>query len=161
MSQSSNLDIFDQKIISELVSDGRLSWRELSEKIGLSLSPTIRRIRRLEEIGIIKGYYASIDQGRLRDKIGVFITVALERQVKNVLIEFERRVRAVPEVIGGYQISGGSDYLLHAAVEDLSHFQTLLDDLTAIDGVSRIQSNFIVKTFVQRQPQTVLEATNS
>lgn len=153
MSQLGSLDTFDQKIIRELVSDGRLSWRELAEKIGLSLSPTIRRVRRLEELGVIKGYYAAINPGSLRDTIGVFITVALERQVKNALIEFERRVRAVPEVIGGYQISGGSDYLIHATVEDLAHFQALLDDLTAIDGVSRIQSNFIVKTFVQRQPQ--------
>jgi len=152
LSQLGDLDTFDQKILSELASDGRLSWRDLAEKIGLSLSPTIRRVRRLEELGIIKGYYAAIDQGRLRDAIGVFITVALERQVKNALVEFERRVRAVPEVVGGYQISGASDYLIHAMVEDLPHYQTLLDNLTAIEGVSRIQSNFVVKTFIQRLP---------
>jgi DNA-binding Lrp family transcriptional regulator len=151
MTQAGNLDAFDQKILSALAADGRLSWRELAEKIGLSLSPTIRRVRRLEELGIIKGYYAAIDQGRLHAAIGVFITVALERQVKNALVEFESRVRSIPEVVGGYQISGGSDYLIHAMVEDLPHFQTLLDSLTAIDGVSRIQSNFVVKTFIQRQ----------
>ena len=157
MSHFEQLDIFDLKILKELGADGRLSWRELADKIGLSLSPTIRRIRRLEGAGIIKGYHASIDQGHLRDTIGVFTTVGLEKQARSSFEQFELTVRSMPEVIGGYQISGGSDYLVHAMVEGLPHYQKLLNKLSGLDGVARIQSNFVVKTFVQRHTSTPFE----
>ncbi|WP_420963589.1 Lrp/AsnC family transcriptional regulator [Brucella sp. IR073] len=151
MSHASDLDKFDQRILSELASDGRMSWRDLAAKIGLSLSPTIRRVRRLEAMGIIKGYFAAVDQARLNGAIGVFITVTLERQVRNMLADFEASICLMPEVVGAYQISGSSDYLIHAMVEDLPHYQTLLDSITAVEGVAKIQSNFVVKAFVQRK----------
>lgn len=150
MSRQDALDTFDQKILAHLFSDARVSWRDLADKIGLSLSPTIRRVRRLEEAGIIKGYYAAIDPGRSGATVAVFITVALEHQVKNVLASFEQTMGAFTEVVGGYQISGGADYLIHAVVESLDDYQQLLDKLTAVPGVSKIQSHFVVKTFVER-----------
>ncbi|TCR80868.1 Lrp/AsnC family transcriptional regulator [Rhizobium sp. BK376] len=150
MLHTTDLDVFDQKIISELTANGRLSWRDLAEKIGLSLSPTIRRVRRLEQSGIIRGYYAAVDQSRLQGAIGVFIHVALEHQVREALALFERSVEGIAEIVGGYQITGSSDYLIHAMVRDLPHYQKLLDSLTSVEGVSKIQSNFVVKTFVHR-----------
>lgn len=158
MSGIQELDTFDQKILGELASDARMSWRDLSEKIGLSLSPTIRRVRRLEEIGVIRGYHAAIDHNRHRVAIGVFVTVALEHQVRNALALFEQSIRAMPEVTGGYQISGNSDYLIHAEVGDLTHYQAFLDKLSAVEGVSKIQSNFVVKTVVQRPPSPAASA---
>ena len=87
---------------------------------------------------------------KLLGTIGVFISVTLERQTKDVLATFEDHVSSVPAVVGGYQTSGSSDYLLHAMVHDLPHYQELLDFLTTVPGVARIQSNFAIKTFVRR-----------
>lgn len=144
------LDSFDRKILSILGEDGRISWRDLAAKIGLSFSPTLRRVRLLEESGTIRSYTAVLDESRLLGTIGVFISVTLERQTKDVLIAFEEKVSSVPEVVGGYQTSGSSDYLLHAMVRDLPHYQELLDFLTTVPGVARIQSNFAIKTFIRR-----------
>ncbi len=144
------LDGFDRKILSILGEDGRISWRDLAGRIGLSFSPTLRRVRQLEESGTIRGYAAVLDETKLLGTIGVFVSVTLERQTKDVLIAFEDHVSSVPEVVGGYQTSGSSDYLLHAVVRDLPHYQQLLDYLTTVPGVARIQSNFAIKTFVRR-----------
>ena len=145
-----DLDGFDRKILKVLTLEGRISWRDLAARIGLSFSPTLRRVRRLEENGTIRGYTAVLDEGRLLGTIGVFVSVTLERQVKDALLAFEQKVTDIPEVVGGFQVSGSSDYLIHAMVRDLAHYQELLDFLTTVPGVARIQSNFVVKTFVRR-----------
>jgi Lrp/AsnC family transcriptional regulator, leucine-responsive regulatory protein len=144
------LDAFDLKIIQALTENGRISWRDLAAQIGLSFSPTLRRVRRLEEDEVIQGYSVRVDESRLMGAMGVFISVTLERQVKDVLSKFEAIVAALPEIIGGFLISGSHDYMLHGAVRDLDHYQKLLDCLTTIPGVARIQSSFVVKTFVRR-----------
>lgn len=145
-----DLDSFDQKILHVLGDDGRISWRDLASRIGLSFTPTLRRVRKLEEEGIIRGYTAVFDENRLLGTMGVFISVTLERQIKDALTAFEHSVASMPEVVGGYQTSGSSDYLIHAMVRDLPHYQQLLDFLTTVPGVARIQSNFAIKTFVRR-----------
>lgn len=144
------LDSFDQKILHALSEDGRISWRDLASRIGLSLTPTLRRVRKLEDAQIIRGYTAVFDENRLLGTMGVFISVTLERQIKDVLTTFEHSVASMPEVVGGYQTSGNTDYLIHAMVRDLPHYQQLLDFLTTVPGVARIQSNFAIKTFVRR-----------
>ncbi|GGF55300.1 AsnC family transcriptional regulator [Azorhizobium oxalatiphilum] len=155
--QDRELDAFDLKILDELSKDGRVSWRDLADRIGLSFSPTLRRVRRLEEEGTIRGYTASIDEKRVLGSVQVFISVTLERQVKEILTRFEAKVEGMPEVIGGFLISGSSDYLLHAVVRDLAHYQAMLDQLTTIDGVARIQSNFAVKSFIRRSAPLIRE----
>jgi len=148
--QMRELDSFDRKILSILGEDGRISWRDLAARIGLSFSPTLRRVRQLEENGTIRGYAAVLDESKLLGTIGIFISVTLERQTKDVLATFEEHVSSVAAVVGGYQTSGSSDYLLHAMVRDLPHYQELLDFLTTVPGVARIQSNFAIKTFIRR-----------
>lgn len=150
MALMQELDSFDRKILKILGEDGRISWRDLAVRIGLSFSPTLRRVRKLEEQGIVRGYAAVFDESRLMGTMGVFISVTLERQNKQSLVAFEHSVALIPEVVGGYQTSGISDYLIHAMVRDLPHYQQLLDFLTMVPGVARIQSNFAVKTFVRR-----------
>ena len=145
-----DLDTFDRKILAILSEDGRVSWRDLASRIGLSFSPTLRRVRKLEDSGTIRGYTAVFDETRLLGTMGVFVSVTLERQIKDALMTFEEKVASIPEVIGGYQTSGSSDYLIHAMVRDLPHYQQLLDFLTTVPGVARIQSNFAIKTFVRR-----------
>lgn len=150
MNPMQELDGYDRKIIAALIRDGRLSWRELAEEIGLSLTPTLRRVRRLEDSGIIKGYAARVDERRLLGAMTVFVSVTLERHLDEVLSGFEEMVSALPEVMGGFMMTGGADYLLHVIVRDLDHYQELLTVLTKTRGVAHIRSSFALKTFVRR-----------
>lgn len=156
MNTSVVLDEFDVRILAKLSEDGRITWRDLAAKIGLSLTPTLRRVRILEEAGYIKGYHARLDEERLIGSMIVFISVTLERQVRNSLSQFEELAADQPEIMSGFLMTGGSDYLLRAVVRDLDHYRELLDSLTKIDGVAHIQSSFALKTFVDR-PGPVLE----
>lgn len=127
-----------------------MSWRELADEIGLSLTPTLRRVRRLEERGLIEGYTAILNERRILGAMTVFISVTLERQVEDVLRGFEEKILGLREVVGGFLMTGGSDYLLHAIVRDLDAYQLLLTELTKTPGVAHIQSSFALKTFVRR-----------
>jgi DNA-binding Lrp family transcriptional regulator len=150
MSLPDNLDRYDLRILHRLTEDGRITWRDLAEEIGLSMTPTIRRVRLLEEAGYITGYSARLDEGRLAGTMIVFISVTLERQVREALDVFETRVADLPEVMSGFLMTGGADYLLRAVVRNLDHYRDLLESLTQIPGVAHIQSSFALKSFVNR-----------
>ncbi|MFM9898021.1 Lrp/AsnC family transcriptional regulator [Sphingorhabdus sp.] len=144
------LDLYDRKILRKLAEDGRITWRELAETIGLSLTPTLRRVRMLEASGMISGYHAHLDEERLAGSMTVFISVTLERQVRDVLENFEDHVAKLPEVMSGFLMTGGSDYLLRAVVRNLAHYRDLLNNLTIVEGVAHIQSSFALKAFVNK-----------
>lgn len=139
------LDSYDTKILETLRAEGRITWRDLAERIGLSLTPTLRRVRRLEEDGVIVSYGARLDRSRIDGSVTVFITVTMERQVEEILNSFESAIIVMPEIVSAYLTSGTSDYLLHATVRDLEHYRGLLAQLTRITGVAHIQSSFGVK----------------
>lgn len=145
MTKAADIDDHDVRILNALSEDGRISWRDLSDRIGLSLTPTLRRVRRLEEIGIIKGYSARLDRDRLVGAMTVFITVTMERQIDDVLRAFEAKIGAQTEIVSAFLVTGVSDYLIHAAVRDLEHYRDLLAELTRIPGVAHIQSSFALK----------------
>jgi Lrp/AsnC family leucine-responsive transcriptional regulator len=145
-----NLDRQDLRILRALARDGRMSWSDLATDIGLSLTPTLRRVRKLEQDGIIQGYTAKLDETRLLGSMAVFVSVTLERQIDEILTAFEASVLKMPEVMGGYLMSGGADYLLHAFVRDLDHYRRLLGQLTRLEGIAHIQSSFVLKTFSSR-----------
>lgn len=145
------LDRIDRRILSALAEDGRISWRDLSERVGLSLTPTLRRVRRLEEDGLIKGYAARFDEARLGGAFSVFVNVTLERQSEEALEVFEARIREAPEVMTCFLMSGGADYLLRVVARDLPSYQAFMTGvLTRIPGVARIQSSFALKEVIQR-----------
>jgi Lrp/AsnC family leucine-responsive transcriptional regulator len=145
------LDKVDAKIMQTLSKDGRISWRDLAEQIGLSLTPTLRRIRRLESEGYITGYSAQFDEQKLGFGITMYVWVSLERQVEETLKVFERRIADVPEVMSCYLMTGEADYVLRIVVPDLPSYQRfMLDVLTRIPGVSRIQSGLAIKPVFQR-----------
>lgn len=156
MNQSDGLDAYDRKILRKLAEDGRITWRDLADAIGLSLTPTLRRVRLLEEAGYIAGYHARLNEARLIGSMIVFISVTLERQVRDVLDRFEDHVSRLPEVMSGFLMTGGADYLLRAVVRDLDHYRELLDELTGIKGVAHIQSSFALKGFVNRPTALVV-----
>ena len=145
------LDRIDRKILAALGEEGRISWRDLSEKIGLSLTPTLRRVRRLEEDGFITGYAAQFDEVKLGGAFSVFVSVTLDRQAEENLDVFESRIREAPEVMSCFMMSGGSDYLLRVVARDLPSYQTFMTEfLTRIPGVARIQSSFALKNVAHR-----------
>jgi len=148
---SAPVDKMDAKILHLLAQDGRMSWRDLADRIGLSLTPTLRRVRRLEEAGIISGYSARFDEQRLGFGITMYVMVTLEKQTEETLKVFERRVADVPEIMSCYLMTGEADYILRIVVSDLQSYQRfMLDVLTRIPGVSRIQSALAIKPVFQR-----------
>jgi DNA-binding Lrp family transcriptional regulator len=145
------LDKIDSRILQLLAKDGRISWRERAEEIGLSLTPTLRRVRRLQEEGFISGFSARFDEERLGVGITMFVSVTLERQTEETLKVFERRIADVPEVMSCHLMTGQGDYLLRVVASDLASYQRfMLDILTRIPGVAHIQSSLAIKPVFQR-----------
>jgi DNA-binding Lrp family transcriptional regulator len=145
------LDEIDQRILAALQANARLSNVELASQAGLSPSPCLRRVRGLEDDGIIKGYAALVDQEAVGLPVSVFIMVSLEKQIEQALEIFETRVRALPEVMECYLMTGDSDYLLRVVTRDLQAYeQFLMHQLTKFPGVSSIKSSFALKQVVYR-----------
>ena len=114
----------------------------LADQVGLSASPCARRVRLLEEAGIIKGYAAVIDEAKLGFAVSVFVSVKLDRQVDEALKKFEAAVKSYPEVVDCWLMTGARDYLIRIATADLVEFEEFLTSkLTRIDGVSAIESS--------------------
>ena len=150
MTEKTRIDAFDTRILKILTNNGRISWRELATEIGLSLTPTLRRVRRLESDGFILGYTTRLNERRLSGAIEAMISVTLDRQSDEALSIFERSIKDVEEVTDCYQMTGDYDYLLRVVVNDLDHFQVMLGTLSRIPMLSRINSSFVLKTVLRR-----------
>jgi Lrp/AsnC family transcriptional regulator, leucine-responsive regulatory protein len=137
------IDEIDRKIIAALQEDGRMTIQQLADRVGLSASPCARRVRLLEEAGIISGYVAVVDQASVGLAISVFVSIKLERQREEELDRFSQAVTRWPEVLDCYLMTGQRDYLLRVVVPDLESYQRFLKDkLTRLEGVSSIESSF-------------------
>ncbi len=153
----SSLDTLDYRILSELQANGRMSNQELSERVGLSPSPCLRRLRQLEERGIISRYVALVDPAALGLSVTAFVRVRLDRQDDKHLEVFERALADFPEVMECYLMSGDADYHLRVLVASLSEFETFLRvRLTKIPGVAHVTTSFGLRQVVYR---TALPAT--
>jgi Lrp/AsnC family leucine-responsive transcriptional regulator len=141
------LDRIDRKILDLLQQDARISLAELSERVGLSQTPCGRRVRQLEERGLIARQIVVLDPVKIGLPMSVMVQMSLEKQTKDRLRIFEEAIAKIPEVMECYLITGSqSDYILKIVTRDLEHYQQiLLDKLTAIDGVSSIITNFIIR----------------
>jgi len=140
------LDQIDHKILTELQADARLTHQELSERVGLSPTPCARRIRNLETSGVITGYSANIDESKLGFGFSVFVSVQLDRQIDDRLINFEREVSLLPQVMDCWLMTGNRDYLLRIAVADLLEFERFLTGrLTKVEGVASIESSIPIR----------------
>lgn len=150
-SSGADLDRFDVKILQALAADGRLSGRDLSEKIGLTLTPTMRRLKRLEDQQYIKGYVAQLDEQRLAGAISVFVAVTLNQQSESTIAKFERQIVLCPEVMSCFLMTGDADYNLRVVVRDLEAYHHFLTrTLTRIPGVQHIKSSFALKAVLNR-----------
>lgn len=142
MKLSSNLDVFDIRILRALAQDGRLTVQALADRIGLSATPTARRLRALEDAGIVTGYRAVIDESALGFDVSVFISVQLDRQVDDALARFESQIATFPEVVDCWLMTGNRDYLLRVVTRNLRDFEQFLTGrLTKINGVASIESS--------------------
>lgn len=140
------IDEIDRKIIAAVQADGKITVNELAEKVGLSASPCARRVRLLEQAGVIKGYAAIIDQKKVGLPISAFASIKLERQREDALEHFSKAVARWPEVVDCYLMTGQRDYLLRVVVSDLEAYEQFLNDkLTRLDGVASIETSFALK----------------
>jgi DNA-binding Lrp family transcriptional regulator len=143
---SNRLDATDRRILEVLQSDARIANVDLARQVNLSPSPCLRRVRRLEQEGFVRGYVSLLDPAAIGLPVSVFVQVSLEKQVDEALDEFERQIVSRPEVMECYLMTGDSDYLLRVVAPDIAAFQRfLLDHLTRIPGVASIKSSFALK----------------
>ncbi len=148
--ETDKIDQFDIHILRVLSREGRISLQDLSERIGLSTTPTARRVRRLETAGIITGYSALIDETALGFDVSVFVSVQLERQVDDALAAFEAAVQQFPEVVDCWLMTGDRDYMLRIATTGLKEFEEfLVGRLTRVPGVASIQSSIPLRRVKQ------------
>ncbi|GAA0900990.1 Lrp/AsnC family transcriptional regulator [Rothia nasimurium] len=147
------MDKFDKKILSELQADGRLTVTELAERVGLSLSPCHRRLRALEDAGVIRGYHADLDPNAVGLRFYAVLFVTLKETVERTVHAFEEALSDVREVVHAQRLFGEPDYLLHVATEDLAAFQRLYDRrLSGLPGVLRLTSTLVMKEVVPPRP---------
>jgi Lrp/AsnC family leucine-responsive transcriptional regulator len=149
--RNSTFDPIDRAILAALQEDGRLSNVELAERVGLSQSACLRRVRQLEERGVIEDYVAVISQSAAGRPQNVFVQITLEKQQNRDLEAFEKAVVAHPQVLECYLMSGDSDYLLRVIVADASDYERLHNEvLTRLPGVQRLRSSFALRTVMKR-----------
>ncbi|MBZ9775992.1 Lrp/AsnC family transcriptional regulator [Mesorhizobium sp. CO1-1-8] len=137
------LDDIDKKIIAAIQGNGKITANELSDRVGLSPSPCTRRVRLLEDSGVIKGYTAVIDQKKVGLPISAFASIKLERQREEDLDRFALAVARWPEVVDCYLMTGQRDYLMRIVVRDLEAYERFIKHkLTRLDGVASIETSF-------------------
>jgi Lrp/AsnC family leucine-responsive transcriptional regulator len=137
------IDAIDRRIIAAVQADGKITTHALAERVGLSPSPCARRLRMLEEAGIIKGYTAVIDQKKVGLPISAFASIKLERQREEDLDRFAQAVSRWPEVVDCYLMTGQRDYLMRIVARDLEAYEQFLKEkLTRLDGVASIETSF-------------------
>lgn len=140
------LDRIDLSILTELQNDARLTNVELAQRVNLSPSPCLARVRALEQAGIIKRYVALVNPGAVGLGLNVFIHVSLERQVEKTLQQFQHAIHRFPEVVECYLMTGDADFLLRVVVPDVPALeQFILNGLTKVSGVASIRSSFALK----------------
>jgi Lrp/AsnC family transcriptional regulator, leucine-responsive regulatory protein len=147
-----SLDRFDRHILELLQQDGRLSNQELADRIGLSPSPCLRRVRALEERGVITGYRALVDARKLGLSLMALVGITLDRHTPERFATFEARIKALPEVLECLIITGQqADYQLKVVVRDMDAYQELLlTKITRIEGVTGVHTSFVLRRVVER-----------
>lgn len=140
------MDKVDRHILQVLQEDGRLTNAELADRVGLTASPCLRRVRQLEEQGVIRGYRALIDAAAVGRGFQVFVMVVMHRTGQDTIAQFEQDVIGMPEVVEVHRFFGDLDYLLRIAVADLPAYERFYaDELTALPGVARMTSLITMK----------------
>ena len=140
-----SLDKIDRRILMELQSDGRIANVALAERVGLTPSPCLRRVKRLEGEGVIRRYGAVIDAKQIGLGIACFINVTLERNVEQVLEVFEAAISERPEILECWPVTGEADFLLKVVTADLGAYERFMrEHLLCVQGISSTQTSFLL-----------------
>lgn len=140
------LDEIDRRILTVLQENARIANVDLANRVGVSASPCWRRVRDLEESGVIARYVTLVEPAALGLQVSVFVQVTLEKQIEAALERFESAVLARPEVMECYLMTGDADYHLRIVVADLQAYERfLMDHLTRVPGIANIRSSFALK----------------
>ena len=159
--QSFTPDEIDHSIITALQKDGRLSNVQLAQMVNLSESACLRRVKMLERSGVIDRYVMLVNQAASGKPDNVFIQITLDRQQQEDFQHFENAIRAIPEVMECYLMTGTSDYLVRVVVRDTSDYERLHTKyLTRLPGVVRVQSSFALRT-VTKKTQIPMDASHA
>ena len=142
-----NLDEIDRLLLAELQDEGRITNVELAQRVGLTAPPCLRRVRSLEEAGVIHGYHADLDASKLGFTITVFALVSLKSQAEEALRQFEEHMRTLPEVRECHMLNGEIDFILKIVSADLQSFQEFLTSkLTPAPNVDSVKTSLTIRT---------------
>lgn len=141
------LDSIDRKLLAELQAEGRVTNVDLARRVGLTAPPCLRRVRALEEAGVIRGYHADLDPASLGFTITVFAMVSLKSQAEEDLRAFENHIKALPEVRECHMLNGEIDFILKIVSKDLQSFQEFLTSkLTPAPNVASVKTSLTIRT---------------
>ena len=147
-----NLDKIDLKILKLLQENGRKTNVQLSNEIGLSPAPTLERVKKLENSGIIKSYHALVEEKSVELGIKAMIQISLVRQKDNAISNFKKQIDKIDEIVECYQVTGNFDYLLKVVVKDIPSFEKLIGEkLSKIADIGQMQTNVILSE-VKKSP---------
>lgn len=145
------LDDIDKKILEILQNEGRLSNKELSERINLTTTPTLERVRRLEREGVIEGYSATLNREAVGKGFSAFVTVTLSVHQLSLMHEFTEAVKSIPEILSCYNTTGEGDFLLHIVAEDVKDYEQFMrNKLTTLPDVQRIHTSIVLGTIKEQ-----------
>lgn len=145
------LDAVDRRMLAVLQGDGRITNQELAERVGLSPTPCLRRLKRLEDSGVITGYSAQVDPKAYGLPFSVFVSVRLLQQMRDQIAEFERAVESWEEVTECYLMTGSQDYLLRVQTDGIEGYERFLKQkVTQLSCIQSVQSNFALATIKRR-----------
>ena len=146
------IDRFDRQILQVLQQEGRISNQELADRIGLSPSPCLRRVRALEEAGIVTGYRALLDAKALGYTLMALIYISMDKHTPERFEHFEQEIRQLPEVLECLLVTGqDADYQIKVVVRDMDAFQELLlNRITRIQGVTGVHSSFVLRRVIDK-----------
>jgi Lrp/AsnC family transcriptional regulator, leucine-responsive regulatory protein len=148
INQPIKLDQIDKHILEILQANAKITNSQLAQEVGLSPAPTLERVRKLENAGLILSYHAEIDVKQMGLGTGVFVLISLSGHKKNQIMSFVDKINKIPEVIECHHITGSGDFLLKVLTHDISSYQQLiLNTLVDIEEIGNMQSMMILSTF--------------
>jgi len=140
------MDTIDKKILMLLQQNSKQNTKQIATKIGLTVSPTFERIKKLEQQNYIKGYVAILNGEKIKKSIVIYCQISLAVHSRELIDNFKRGISKIPEIMGCHHMSGNYDFLLKVAVNDMNEYQKfVIDKLSVINGISNVQSSFVIE----------------
>jgi Lrp/AsnC family leucine-responsive transcriptional regulator len=150
------MDSVDKKILTLLQQNAKYNIKQIATKVGLSISPTYERIKKLEQSGIIKNYVAILDGQKIGKSIIVYSQISLSNHTRELIDNFKNAINKLTEILDCSHVSGNYDFLLKVAVDDMNEYQNFaVNKLSIIKGISTVQSSFVLEEIKQETSYTL------